>query len=553
MKYYIISVFNIYFYTIRSVEKYLKQNYTLIRRENTVKKILLFILLSTFSYAQDSLYLVNALVGDTINKIIYAKGAGDINGDGYADLVVSYTDSVKIFLGNENFELIPDYSFGNNNGFVLCPGDVNNDGYADLLIGEKKYSTGFYDHISNINLFFGGNTLDSCKTFSYSVKYLDQVFSKQVEKIGDVNGDGYNDFAISAPYNWSNGISYVFIYLGGDTISSEPFVTFTHSPWNNPNSESTYGTTLSGIGDVNNDGYDDILIGDPGYADTVGATSSGRVYLYYGGAEMDSIADTILVNNNEIRYGWNVVNVGDLNNDNIADFVISGYNSLDIYLGLYGKLIRISPFYGSSHGISGGNINNDLYNDLLIGEQIKNEIDEWIGKVSCYIGSIDFDSTPDYTIISERPYTQFADNLDFISDFNGDDYDDFVVVAQAYPDYENQIGKLYLYSYKNYTSIDKRENSNNKEFKLYQNYPNPFNPTTVISYKISKPVSVQIKIFDINGKLVRTLLNKKQNSGNYDIIWDGQNDKGVNVSTGVYFCQLIAEDNILSKKMLLLR
>ena len=88
-----------------------------------MKIILCFLsLFISASFAQDSLYCVNTLVGDSVNKIIFAKGAGDINGDGYDDLVVSFSDSVKIYLGNDRFELKPAYSYGNNNGFVLCPG-----------------------------------------------------------------------------------------------------------------------------------------------------------------------------------------------------------------------------------------------------------------------------------------------------------------------------------------------------------------------------------------------------------------------------------------------
>ena len=93
----------------------------------------------------------------------------------------------------------------------------------------------------------------------------------------------------------------------------------------------------------------------------------------------------------------------------------------------------------------------------------------------------------------------------------------------------------------------------NPTFQLAQNYPNPFNPSTNINYQLSELEQVTLSIFDINGQLVRTLVNAQQSPGNYTIIWDGLNEKGYQVSSGIYFYKLRTKKYALAKQMLLLR
>jgi len=75
-------------------------------------------------------------------------------------------------------------------------------------------------------------------------------------------------------------------------------------------------------------------------------------------------------------------------------------------------------------------------------------------------------------------------------------------------------------------------------FMLNPNYPNPFNSSTTISYLIHKDGLVQLKIYDISGRLVTTLVNEKQPAGTYRIIWQGQTQAAKPVSSGIYFCNL---------------
>ncbi len=88
-----------------------------------------------------------------------------------------------------------------------------------------------------------------------------------------------------------------------------------------------------------------------------------------------------------------------------------------------------------------------------------------------------------------------------------------------------------------------------KQFKLYQNYPNPFNPVTNIEYELKIRKFVKLKVFDITGKEVLTLVNQMQNAGTYRVDFSGNN-----YSSGVYFYSLIIDGNIIdTKKMILVK
>jgi len=91
------------------------------------------------------------------------------------------------------------------------------------------------------------------------------------------------------------------------------------------------------------------------------------------------------------------------------------------------------------------------------------------------------------------------------------------------------------------------------EFALERNYPNPFNPTTTISFSIPSGDIVKLEIFNILGQRVRTLLNEHRTPRRHSVIWDGRNNAGEEVSSGVYFTRLSADDNVASQKMLLLK
>ncbi|MBT4250695.1 T9SS type A sorting domain-containing protein [bacterium] len=91
------------------------------------------------------------------------------------------------------------------------------------------------------------------------------------------------------------------------------------------------------------------------------------------------------------------------------------------------------------------------------------------------------------------------------------------------------------------------------EYSLRQNYPNPFNPSTTISYKLGKSEFVNLSVFDLNGNLVKNILNHKADAGRGYVEWDGKNEQGQNVSGGIYLYVIETPSFLKSKKMLFLK
>ena len=102
-----------------------------------------------------------------------------------------------------------------------------------------------------------------------------------------------------------------------------------------------------------------------------------------------------------------------------------------------------------------------------------------------------------------------------------------------------------------YLAMDK--NMIPTEFSLGNNYPNPFNPVTNITYSLPEDMRVVIKVFDIEGKEVISLVDSRQSAGHNSIVWNGTNDFGAPVSTGLYFYRIQSSDFSKTKKMIFLK
>jgi hypothetical protein len=91
------------------------------------------------------------------------------------------------------------------------------------------------------------------------------------------------------------------------------------------------------------------------------------------------------------------------------------------------------------------------------------------------------------------------------------------------------------------------------KWAMEQNHPNPFNPITLISYSLPRPLHVELKIYNLRGEMIRTLVNEDQTGGAHVAIWNGCDDQGGGVASGTYFARLESEEGVLIRKMMLIK
>ncbi|MEW6195753.1 MAG: FlgD immunoglobulin-like domain containing protein [Bacteroidota bacterium] len=91
------------------------------------------------------------------------------------------------------------------------------------------------------------------------------------------------------------------------------------------------------------------------------------------------------------------------------------------------------------------------------------------------------------------------------------------------------------------------------KYQLYNNYPNPFNPSTNIAFEIAQPEFVSLKVYSINGELIKSILNENLPAGRFENIWDGKDESGNQVSSGIYLYRLTAGKFDKSARMILMK
>ncbi len=117
----------------------------------------------------------------------------------------------------------------------------------------------------------------------------------------------------------------------------------------------------------------------------------------------------------------------------------------------------------------------------------------------------------------------------------------------------NLTGTVEAFTVGNPSSLEENESSFPKQFSLQQNYPNPFNPNTRISFDLFRSSEVELTIYNSLGKEITTLSQGKLNSGNHNFDWNGTDQSGKSVSSGLYVYKLKTENGFANKKMLLIK
>jgi hypothetical protein len=506
--------------------------------------------------------------GDTFG--LAAAGAGDVNADGYDDIVIGCpngfvgagaayiiygsgtlgTIHVASMTSSQGFAIIGPNSFSNTGQTVSGGYDINRDGYSDVVVGAPYAETGnvtgaayivyggptrsadldlsaityintlyvneqspmsvaFVGNVgggaTHVSLLVGSSSADNYRgrTYlllgsQYAFRYLNDLTSLKsfegiivtgaadgdesgysVSTAGDVNSDGYDDFVIGAP-----GLGAAYVIFGGDLLSDIDLASFGSSLGFviSGSADSLLGVAVSNAGDVDGDGYDDIIVGAPSLS---GSSSAAAAYIVFGGVSLSSISVTDAVSSRIVkvygglgRIGVSVGNAGDVNGDGYSDIIVGVPND-DDEVGhaviLFGKasmtdinvtvlsaeegiiLTGVDHSFGTS--VSGANdVNGDGYADVIIGSPNDN-----LNTGACYIifGSASVtDMTVDtiakgskgYAITGASDGDGFGTWVERADDVNGDGFPDVIVGA---PGVNLDSGAAYvIYGHDTFEDVD---------------------------------------------------------------------------------------------------
>jgi len=365
---------------------------------------------------------------------------------------------------------------------VSSAGDVNGDGYGDVIVGALRYSSG--EIIEGATFVYLGSSSGLSTTVNLGMgpspvadwtAESDQVnaqIGSAVASAGDVNGDGYGDIIIGAPY-YDNGEideGAVFVYLGSGSstgLNTKPNTGTGPSPIADWTAESNqvnaqFGFSVASAGDVNGDGYGDVIVG--AYLYDNGESNEGAAFVYMGSTNglSPAVSWTAESNQASARFGRSVA--GDVNGDGYGDVIVGAFSYTNsenregaafVYLGVMDGLNSTpawtaesnlqNAYFGFSVA-SAGDVNGDGYGDVIVGAVAydNGEISE--GAALVYLGSSNgLSPGVAWTAESNQANAWFGISVASAGDVNGDGYDDIIIGAHQYDNGEIDEGAVGVY------------------------------------------------------------------------------------------------------------
>ena len=382
--------------------------------------------------------------------------AGDVNGDGYQDVAIGAdgcdgggTDAgcVSIFYGSSaglpaapSLLLIGPQAGAAFGRFVAGAGDLNGDGYADVAVGAPLLDDPLTDE-GKVFVYLGSALgLSTLPAWSAAAGQAGAELGA-VGGAGDVNGDGFDDLVAGAP-RWSGGEAdegKAWLYHGGP--GGPPAV----ANWSieSGNAGARFGEVVGTAGDVNGDGFSDLFVGAPRFSG--GDAEEGAAFVYYGGAGSPSGPWTYQPDVAGARAGSSVATAGDLNGDGRADLVVGleRWSSPEVdegravaFLGTSGGLAA-APYWSHEVNQAGarfatvataGDVNGDGFSDLVVGADGFDGGQAGEGAAFLFYGAGDAPATQvAWSAQASGGWQLFGQSVAAAGDVDGDGYGDVII------------------------------------------------------------------------------------------------------------------------------
>ncbi|MFT7616859.1 MAG: hypothetical protein ACI97A_000489, partial [Planctomycetota bacterium] len=339
---------------------------------------------------------------------------------------------------------LPDRQFGRS---VSDAGDVNGDGFDDFLVGDF----GAFPAIGAARILSG---VDGSVIRAFTGTAAQDEFGAALAGAGDVNGDGIPDVIIGIPGADSNGSN-----AGSAQVFSGADGSLLHS-WNGGGPNASFGDAVDGLGDVNGDGFDDVIVGAPrtqlGGGPGAPIFGSAQVFSGIDGSMLFSFLGAA----NGSFLGAAVSTAGDINADGIKDFLIGSPGTpmgggvvgiAEVYSGADGSLLRThlggSPFFAFGASVDGANdVNRDGFDDVIVGSPRENPNGPRSGSVRVFSG---IDGTLLHRFDGDSADDEFGFSVSGLGDANGDGFADILVGAPFDSNNAIQGGRAFVFSGRN--------------------------------------------------------------------------------------------------------
>jgi hypothetical protein len=410
------------------------------------------------------------------------SSAGDVNGDGYSDVIVGAPQYDKgednegaafVYKGHPSGLTLTAITLECNQanakmGYsVASAGDFNGDGFSDVLVGAPFYDGDQIDEgITKLYLGSGSFFTSAPTSYSFGNDHLGALVGVAVATAGDVNSDGFSDVLIGASQD-SNGQSKAgSVTLSFGSANGDLYFNKTSFAPNQANAQ--FGYSLAPVGDIDADGFSDIIVGARYYTNGQGQDAEGAAFIYRGSAGGLLTGNPVIIEGNQYNAGMGnkVSSAGDVNGDGYSDVLISAYlfdsgiqkdnGIVNLYFGsstgISAQQQPARTFYGNDDDHMGssiacaGDVNGDGYSDILLGAEYHDNGQFNEGGVFVYHGSKDgIVGNWASMLESNQGDGWFGTAVSSAGDVNGDGYSDILIGCYTFDNGQKDEGHVFVY------------------------------------------------------------------------------------------------------------